>query len=205
MFLVNWNNGVNYNLVAQTPQYRIQSVTDLQNIPIAGGRQGNPEILADLASMKRSREMAIVSHYNIRRVVDIYGTVQDRDLGATSRDVQRIVDRYRKQLPRETFITVRGQADTMHESYMGLITGLMAAVVLVYLLVVVNFQSWLDPFIIITALPAAMAGIVLMLFFTHTTLSVPALMGALMWGSPRQTAFWWFRLRRRDWQHMATR
>jgi multidrug efflux pump subunit AcrB len=180
MFLVNWNNGVNYNLVAQTPQYRIQSVTDIQNIPIAGGRQGNPEILADVASMKRSHEMAIVSHYNIRRVVDIYGSVQDRDLGATSRDVQRIVDRYRKQLPRGTFITIHGQADTMHKSYVGLITGLMAAVVLVYLLIVVNFQSWLDPFIIITALPAAMAGIVLMLFFTHTTLSVPALMGALM-------------------------
>jgi multidrug efflux pump subunit AcrB len=180
MFLVNWNNGVNYNLVAQTPQYRIQSIADIQNIPIAGGSQGNPEILADLASMKRSHEMAIVSHYNIRRVVDVYGSVQDRDLGATSRDVERIVNRYRKQLPRGTFITVRGQAETMHSSYTGLVAGLVAAIVLVYLLIVVNFQSWLDPFIIITALPAAMAGIVLMLFFTHTTLSVPALMGALM-------------------------
>ena len=180
MFLVNWNNGVNYNLVAQTPQYRIQSIKDIQNIPIAGGRQGNPEILADVASMKRSREMAIISHYNIRRVIDVYGSVQDRDLGAASRDVERIVDRYHKTLPRGTFITVRGQVDTMHKSYTGLIAGLAAAVVLVYMLIVVNFQSWLDPFIIITALPAAMAGIVLMLFFTGTTLSVPALMGALM-------------------------
>jgi multidrug efflux pump subunit AcrB len=180
MFLVNWNNGVNYNLVAQTPQYRIQSIADIQNIPIAGGRQGNPEILADLASMKRSHEMAIVSHYNIRRVVDVYGSVQDRDLGATSRDVERIVDRYRKQLPRGTFITLRGQVETMHSSYTGLVAGLVAAIALVYLLIVVNFQSWLDPFIIITALPAAVAGIVVMLFFTHTTLSVPALMGALM-------------------------
>src|SRR5580698_6858320 len=180
MFLVNWNNGVNYNLVAQTPQYRIQSVQDIQNIPIAGGRQGNPEILADVASMKRFHEMAILSHYNIRRVVDVYGSVQDRDLGATSHDVERIVDRYRKTLPRGTFITVRGQVETMHKSYTGLIAGLAAAVVLVYMLIVVNFQSWLDPFIIITALPAAMAGIVLMLFFTGTTLSVPALMGALM-------------------------
>jgi len=180
MFLVNWNNGVNYNLVAQTPQYRIQSVTDIQNIPIAGGRQGNPEILADVASMKRSHEMAILSHYNIRRVIDIYGAVQGRDLGATSSDIARIVDRYRKALPRGTFITIRGQVDTMHKSYAGLIAGLAAAVVLVYMLIVVNFQSWLDPFIIITALPAAMAGIVLMLFFTGTTLSVPALMGALM-------------------------
>jgi multidrug efflux pump subunit AcrB len=179
MFLVNWNNGVNYNLVAQTPQYRIQSVTDIQNIPIAGGSQGKPEILADVASMKRSNEMAIISHYNIRRVIDIYGSVQDRDLGLTSRDVERIVNRYRRQLPRGTFIIIRGQVDTMHRSYIGLIAGLLAAVVLVYMLIVVNFQSWLDPFIIITALPAAMAGIVLMLFFTHTTLSVPALMGAL--------------------------
>jgi multidrug efflux pump subunit AcrB len=180
MFLVNWNNGVNYNLVAQTPQYRIQSVQDIQNIPIAGGRQGNTEILADVASMKRSHEMAIISHYNIRRVIDIYGAVQGRDLGATSGDIARIVDRYRKALPRGTFITIRGQVDTMHKSYSGLIAGLAAAVVLVYMLIVVNFQSWLDPFIIITALPAAMAGIVLMLFFTGTTLSVPALMGALM-------------------------
>jgi multidrug efflux pump subunit AcrB len=180
MFLVNWNNGVNYNLVAQTPQYRIQSVTDVQNIPVAGGRQGNPEILADVASTKRSHEMAILSHYNIRRVIDIYGAVQDRDLGATSGDIARIVDRYRKTLPRGTFITIRGQVETMHKSYKGLIAGLAAAVVLVYMLIVVNFQSWLDPFIIITALPAAMAGIVLMLFFTGTTLSVPALMGALM-------------------------
>jgi multidrug efflux pump subunit AcrB len=166
--------------VAQTPQYRIQSLQDLQNIPIAAGRQGNPEILADVASMKRSHEMAILSHYNIRRVIDIYGAVQDRDLGATSQEVESIVDRYRKHLPRGTFIAIRGQVETMHNSYLGLIAGLCAAIILVYLLIVVNFQSWLDPFIIITALPAAMAGIVLMLFFTHTTLSVPALMGALM-------------------------
>ena len=180
MFLVNWDNGVNYNLVVQTPQYRVQSVQDLQNVPIAGGRQGNPEILADVASMKRSHEMAILSHYNIRRVIDIYGSAQDRDLGATSRDVESIVNRYRKQLPRGTFITIRGQVETMHSSYIGLLAGLVAAIMLVYMLIVVNFQSWLDPFIIITALPAAMAGIVLMLFFTQTRLSVPALMGALM-------------------------
>jgi multidrug efflux pump subunit AcrB len=180
MFFVNWTNGVDYNLVTQTPQYRIQSIKDVQNIPIAGGSKGSPEILADVASMQRSHEMAIVSHYNIRRVIDIYGAPQDRDLGAVSGDVERIVDAHRKSLPRGTFITIRGQVETMHESYTGLITGLGFAIVLVYFLIVVNFQSWLDPFIIITALPAAMAGIVLMLFFTHTTLSVPALMGALM-------------------------
>jgi multidrug efflux pump subunit AcrB len=180
MFFVNWTNGVNYNLVAQTPQYRIQSVQDIQNIPIAGGNKGNPEILVDVASTKRSHEMAIVSHYNVRRVVDIYGALQDRDLGSVSRDVQHIVDAYRKLLPRGTFITVRGQIETMHDSYHGLISGLGFAIVLVYMLIVVNFQSWLDPFIIITALPAAMAGVVLMLFFSRTALSIPALMGALM-------------------------
>ncbi len=180
MFFVNWNNGVNYNLVAQTPQYQIQSIKDIRNIPIAGGSKGSPEILADVASMTRGSEVAIISHYNIRRVIDIYGTPQDRDLGAVSGDVQRVVDTHRKSLPRGTFITLRGQVDTMRKSYTGLITGLGFAIVLVYLLIVVNFQSWLDPFIIITALPAAMAGIVLMLFFSHTTLSVPALMGALM-------------------------
>jgi multidrug efflux pump subunit AcrB len=180
MFFVNWDNGVAYNLVAQTPQYRIQSITDLQNIPIAGGSKGNPEILADIASLKRGSEVAVISHYNVRRVIDIYGAPEDRDLGAVSADVQRIVDAHSKSLPRGTFITMRGQVETMRESYSGLIGGLGFAIVLVYLLIVVNFQSWLDPFIIITALPAAMAGIVLMLFFTETTLSVPALMGALM-------------------------
>jgi multidrug efflux pump subunit AcrB len=130
--------------------------------------------------MQRSHEMAVISHYNIRRVIDVYGAVQDRDLGSASRDVQKIVDANRASLPRGTFITIRGQITTMRASYNGLLLGLGFAIVLVYMLIVVNFQSWLDPFIIITALPAAMAGIVLMLFFTHTTLSVPALMGALM-------------------------
>ena len=180
MFFVNWNNGVSYNLVAQTPQYRLQTIKDVQNIPIAGGSKANPEILADVAGMQRSHEMAIVSHYNIRRVIDIYGAVQDRDLGSVSRDVQRIVEANRKSLPRGTFVTVRGQVETMRTSYRGLFIGLGFAIVLVYMLIAVNFQSWLDPFIIITGLPAAMAGIVLFLFFTDTTASVPALMGALM-------------------------
>jgi len=180
MFFVNWTNGVSYNLVAQTPQYSIQSLKNIQNISIAGGSQGKPEILADVASMQRGHEMAILSHYNIRRVIDIYGAVQDRDLGAVSDDVQKIVDTYNGKLPRGTFITIRGQVGTMRSSYSGLLSGLGFAILLVYMLIVVNFQSWLDPFIIITSLPAAMAGIVLMLFFTHTTLSVPALMGALM-------------------------
>jgi multidrug efflux pump subunit AcrB len=180
LFFMNWKNGVNYNLVAQTPQYRFQSINDLLNIPLPAASASNTEILGDVASVSRGHEMGLITHYNIRRVIDIYGAVQDRDLGAVSRDVQKIVDSSRQQLPRGTFLTIRGQVRTMESSYTGLLTGLVLAVVLVYMLIVINFQSWLDPFIIITALPAALTGIVLFLFFTHTTLSVPALMGALM-------------------------
>jgi multidrug efflux pump subunit AcrB len=180
LFFMNWKNGVNYNLVAQTPQYRFQSINDLLNIPLPAASGTNTEILGDIASVSRGHEMGLITHYNIRRVIDIYGAVQDRDLGAVSRDVQKIVDNNRQQLPRGTFLTIRGQVRTMDSSYTGLLTGLVLAVVLVYMLIVINFQSWLDPFIIITALPAALTGIVLFLFLTHTTLSVPALMGALM-------------------------
>jgi CzcA family heavy metal efflux pump len=180
MFYLNPKNGVSYNLVTQTPQYDIQSGQDLENIPISGPNQKRPEILTDVASIQRTSELASINHYNIRRVVDIYASVQDRDLGAVGRDVNRIVDANRKSLPRGSFVTVRGQYSTMQTSYIGLIGGLGFAIILVYLLIVVNFQSWLDPFIIITALPAALAGIVLFLFITHTTLSVPALMGAIL-------------------------
>src|SRR6516164_6384185 len=180
MFFVNWNNGVDYNLVAQTPQYRFQSMNDLLNIPLNASRGTGMEILGDVASVRRGHEMGLISHYNIRRTIDIYGAVQDRDLGSVSRDVEKIVSANQKLLPRGTFISVRGQVQTMRSSYAGLLLGLVLAVVLVYMLIVINFQSWLDPFIIITALPAALTGIVLFLFLTHTTLSVPALMGALM-------------------------
>jgi multidrug efflux pump subunit AcrB len=180
MFFLNTKNGVSYNLVAQTPQYDIQSRQDLQNIPVSGPNEKRPGILADVASIQRTSELASINHYNIRRVVDIYAAVQDRDLGAVGRDVSRIVDANSKALPRGSFVTLRGQYGTMRSSYIGLIGGLGFSIILVYLLIVVNFQSWLDPFIIITALPAALAGIVLFLFVTHTTLSVPALMGAIM-------------------------
>ncbi|MGD0912317.1 MAG: efflux RND transporter permease subunit [Terracidiphilus sp.] len=180
MFYLNPKNGVSYNLVTQTPQYDIQSRQDLQNIPISGSNQKQPEILTDVASIQRTDELASINHYNIRRVVDVYASVQDRDLGAVGRDVTHIVDANRKLLPRGSFVTIRGQYGTMRTSYMGLIGGLGFAIILVYLLIVVNFQSWLDPFIIITALPAALAGIVMFLFVTHTTLSVPALMGAIL-------------------------
>jgi multidrug efflux pump subunit AcrB len=180
MFYLNPQNGVSYNLATQTPQYDIQSRQDLENIPISGPNQKQPAILADVASIQRTSEIASINHYNIRRVVDIYASPQDRDLGAVGRDVTRIVDANRASLPHGSFVTLRGQYGTMKSSYTGLIGGLGFAIVLVYLLIVVNFQSWLDPFIIITALPAALAGIVLFLFITHTTLSVPALMGAIM-------------------------
>jgi multidrug efflux pump subunit AcrB len=180
MFFLDRQNGVNYNLVTQTPQYAIQSIQDIQNIPITGSTITGPEILADVASITRSNEMQAISHYNIRRVIDIYGSVQDRDLGGVGREVQRIIDANRQFLPRGSFFNLRGQLETMRTSYIGLLAGLGFAIILVYLLIVVNFQSWLDPFIIITALPAALAGIIVFLFITHTTLSVPALMGAIM-------------------------
>jgi CzcA family heavy metal efflux pump len=183
MFFLNYKNGVTYNLVAQTPQYHMDSLQDIQNIPInspIAAPRATPEVLGDLASIQRGHEMANVSHYNIRRVIDIYGAVQDRDLGAVAKDVETIVQRRERTLPRGMFVSVTGQVQTMRTSYIWLLGGLIFAIILVYMLIVVNFQSWLDPFIIITALPAALAGIVMFLFLTHTTLSVPALMGAIM-------------------------
>ena len=180
MFFLNYKNGINYNMIAEAPQYLIQSLNDLQNVPLSSPTARQPEILADVANISRTTEMQVVNHYNIRRTIDIYGAAQGRDLGAVSREIDKIVAANEKSLPRGSFVRVRGQIETMRSSYIGLIAGLAFAIVLVYLLIVVNFQSWLDPFIIITALPAALAGIVLFLFTTRTTLSVPALMGAIM-------------------------
>jgi multidrug efflux pump subunit AcrB len=179
-FFLNPSNGVIYNIVAETPQYKISSLSDLRNIPLSSASAKRPEIVADVASIQRSTEMQVVTHYNIRRTLDIYGSVQDRDLGSAAKEVDKIVKANTAALPRGSFIHVRGQIETMRSSYIGLLSGLAFAILLVYLLIVVNFQSWLDPFIIITALPAALAGIVLFLFVTGTTLSVPALMGAIM-------------------------
>ncbi len=180
LFFLNWKNGVNYNVAAQAPQYDIQSLGDLQNIPVTGPAATGPTILANVATITRSQEMAAVDHYNIRRVIDVYANVQGRDLGGVGRDIAHIVGANRGHLPRGSFVTVRGQLETMRGAYVSLAAGLGFSILLVYLLIVVNFQSWLDPFIIVTALPAALAGIVLCLFFTGTTLSVPALMGAIM-------------------------
>ena len=180
MFYLNPKNGVNYSVAAEAPQYDIESLRDLQNIPVTGPAGRQPAILADLATVKRSQEMAAVDHYNIRRVIDIFGNVQGRDLGAAGREISRIVDANRPLLPRGSFVVIRGQLETMQGAYISLVSGLGFSIMLVYFLIVVNFQSWLDPFVIITGLPAALAGIVLCLFFTGTTLSVPALMGAIM-------------------------
>jgi multidrug efflux pump subunit AcrB len=179
-FWLNPVNGVSYNLVTQTPQYTIQSIQDLRNIPVSGPGQKQPEILSDIADISRTSELGVVTHYNIRRTVDIYGSVQGRDLAGVGQGINRVIGANRKYLSRGSQLIVGGQLVTMHDSFIGLLAGLVGAIVLVYLLIVVNFQSWLDPFIIITALPAALAGIIVFLFATHTTISVPALMGAIM-------------------------
>ncbi|MGB6233406.1 MAG: efflux RND transporter permease subunit, partial [Candidatus Acidiferrales bacterium] len=179
-FYLDPRNLVSYPIATQTPQYRIESLQDLENIPLTPTNGSPPQILGNLASVNRGAEMANVSDYNIQPVIDIYGTATGRDLGDVSRDINKIVDASRRDLPRGSQLTVRGQIATMASSFAGLLGGLVFAILLVYLLIVVNFQSWLDPFIIITALPAALAGIVWILFVTHTTISVPALTGAIM-------------------------
>ena len=177
-FWLDPKTGVTYSVATQTPQYAASSLSDLENIPIVQGTRH--EILGDVGSPHRAAGLAVVSHYNIQRAVDIFGSVQDRDLGAVAADINRIVDANRSKLPRGSQLYVRGQIETMRTSFLGLLSGLLLSIVLVYLLIVVNFQSWLDPFIILTALPAAMAGIIIFLFLSRTTLSVPAMMGAIM-------------------------
>jgi multidrug efflux pump subunit AcrB len=172
--------GVSYSVVTETPQYRMDSLGAFRNIPISGGNVPRPELLGNLANIRRAQAPAVVSHYDIQRVIDIYAATQGRDLGGVASDVEEVVNQYRAKLPHGSFIIERGQVETMHSSFWGLGFGILFAVIFVYLLMVVNFQSWMDPFIIITALPAALAGIVWMLFITRTTLNVPSLMGAIM-------------------------
>lgn len=174
--------GVSYPISTQTPQYRIDSLEELKNIPVVGGNGTLPQIqvLHNLASVNRGADLGVATHYDIQPVVDIYASVQGRDLGGVSSEISRIMDEFQKKLARGSSMVMRGQVETMHSSFFGLEAGLLFAIVLVYLLMVVNFQSWTNPFIIITALPGAMAGIVWMLFLTGTTLNVPSLMGAIM-------------------------
>ena len=171
--------GIQYLINVYTPQYAIDSVAQLNAMPVQLG-QGDDQILANVATLKRIEVPPMVSHYNIMPVVDVYGGVDGSDLGSVLDRIQPLVKKAEKNLPRGTSINMRGQVETMHSSYIGLGVGLVMAIVLIYFLLVVNFQSWLDPFIIITALPGALAGVIWMLFLTQTTLSVPALMGAIM-------------------------
>jgi multidrug efflux pump subunit AcrB len=183
-FWLDPKSGVSYTVATVAPQYEIQSLQDLQNIPVTGASTGGTRApwqqLANLGTVSRGVGMATVSHYDAQTMIDIYGSTQGRDLGGIAKEIEAIVNRNRSQLPRGSQIFVRGQIDTMHSSFAGLLGGLGFAILLIYLLIVVNFQSWLDPFIIISALPAALAGIVWMLFVTHTTISVPALTGSIM-------------------------
>jgi multidrug efflux pump subunit AcrB len=178
-FWVEPQSCVQYNITTQSPQYRLQSMNDLGLTQVAADG-GKPQLLMNLAAFSRSVSPAVVSHYNVQPTLDIFAAVQDTDLGSVAEEVRRVVAGMKAQLPKGAIVEIRGQVETMNSSFSGLLAGLAFAIVLVYLLIVINFQSWLDPFIIITALPAALAGIVWMLFVTHTTISVPALTGAIM-------------------------
>jgi CzcA family heavy metal efflux pump len=183
-YWLNPQNGVNYSVVVQTPQYQLNSLDTLKSIPITAGTRLadglNPQVLSNVSEVVRSTSPAVTNHYNVQPVFDIFVNVRQRDLGAVASDIDRILDKYRSNLPRGVELTVRGQVKSMYESFIGLGLGMIFAVLLVYLLMVVNFQSWLDPFIILTALPGAACGILWMLFLSGTTFSVPSLMGAIM-------------------------
>jgi multidrug efflux pump subunit AcrB len=179
-FWLNPKNGVSYPIVAQMPQYRVDTMSDLVNVPITASDTKTPQYLGGLARITPGPSAGVVSHYNVQPVIDVYGAAQGRDLGAISRDIERILHDTRRDVPRGSYAVLRGQVATMNSAYSQLFFGLTAAIVLIYLVIVVNFQSWLDPFIIITALPGALAGIVWILFLSGTTLSVPALTGAIM-------------------------
>ena len=179
-YWVDPKTGIEYNVATQAPQYRLTSMQDLAVTPVTKGTCGSQQLLANLATIDRGVGQAVVSHYDARPVIDIYGSVDGTDLGTVSDAVHRQLEAVRHELPRGSNLTVRGQIETMRTSFNGLAYGMIGAILLIYLLIVVNFQSWLDPLIIISALPAALAGMVWMLFVTHTTISVPALIGAIM-------------------------
>jgi multidrug efflux pump subunit AcrB len=181
VFWLNPKNGVSYPVVAQTPEYQVNTLPALANIPVTGvAPNARAQVLGGLGKITRDQSSAVVSHYDIQPVIDLYATTQDRDLGGVAHDVQSLIAQTANHAPRGSTVTLRGQIATMNSAFSGLFFGMLGAIVLIYLLIVVNFQSWLDPFVIVTALPAALAGIVWMLFATHTTLSVPALTGAIM-------------------------
>ncbi len=180
-FFLDPRTHVNYNVVVETPQYDVQNLQQLQSFPVAlNGSSHEPQLLGNLATFTRGVEQGTVSHFDGRPVIDIYGTVEGTDLASVSKQIDAIVNKAKEHMPRGSQIVVRGQIETMRSSFLGLVLGLLGSIVLVYALIVVNFQSWLDPFIIIAALPGALAGIVWMLFITGTHISVPALTGAIM-------------------------
>ena len=179
-YWLNPKNGVSYPIVIQTPQYRMDTLSDLANLSVTGSKPGSKQILGGISDIRRQNSDAVVSHYAIQPVYDVYAAIQDRDLGGVASSIQSVLDDTSRDLPPGATVTMRGQVDTMNTAFSGLFFGLAEAIVLIYLLIVVNFHSWTDPFVIVMGLPAALAGIVWTLFATHTTLSVPALTGAIM-------------------------
>src|SRR5208282_3448419 len=173
-------NGVNYQVAAQTPQYNIDTFDAMQRTPVTSPSGGTQQLLSNLAQLKRNNSPEVESHYNIQPVIDLFASPDQRDLGGLAADIEKIIAKMRATLPRGTAIELRGQVDTMRTSFTRLGLGMILAVVLVYLIMAVNFQSWLDPFIILMALPGALAGIVWILFLSQTTFSVPSLMGSIM-------------------------
>ncbi|MGC2661396.1 MAG: efflux RND transporter permease subunit [Bryobacteraceae bacterium] len=179
-YWLNPKNGVSYLIAVQTPEYDVSSIEDLQSTALMTRTQTSPQLLANLATTRRDISPAVINHYNVQPVFDVFASVQGRDLGGVANDIEHVLDQVRAKMPRGTSIIMRGQVQSMRESFIGLAYGLLFAVLLVYFLMVVNFQSWLDPLIIMMALPGAFSGIILMLFATQTTLNVPSLMGAIM-------------------------
>jgi len=179
-FWLNPKNGVTYQMAVQSPQYRMTSLQDLMNLPVNDPANSYTQVLGNLVRLSPTSRPAVVSHYNVQPVIDVYASTQGRDLGAVAKDTEKALEPFMNHLPRGSTIEVRGQVDTMRSSFFGLGIGLLGAILLVYFLIVVNFQSWLDPFVIITALPGALAGIAWILLLTHTTLTVPSLTGAVM-------------------------
>jgi CzcA family heavy metal efflux pump len=179
-FWLNPQNGVNYSVIVQTPQYKLESIEKLENTPVAPPGAGNYQLLSNLATVGRSTGAVVVNHYNVQPTYNVYASNQGRDLAGVAADIDRVIESLRPTLPRGTTIAVRGQVQSMRSSFLGLAGGLVFAILLVYFLMVVNFQSWTDPLIIAAALPGALAGILWMLYVTRTTLNVPSLMGAIM-------------------------
>ncbi|HVQ12276.1 MAG TPA: efflux RND transporter permease subunit, partial [Vicinamibacterales bacterium] len=179
-FWLNYKNGVSYQVVTQTPQHRVSSIDELNRTPISSGTQTAPQLLTNLASIARTTTPLSLNHYNVQPVFDVLANVQGIDLGSVADEVERVVDRHRSAISKASTITVRGQVQSMRESFAQMAFGLCFAVLLVYFLMVVNFQSWTSPFVILTALPGALAGILWALFVTQTTISVPSLMGCIM-------------------------